>query len=102
MIKFNLDKLREIAEPIKWKKHTEKEREERRKRLHEYFVKKQSTSAPTMKTVAEFIKELSALDQSKPIWIRYDGCYAIVPTIEVSDGETTDEIKKGDYEINAW
>ena len=39
MIKFNLDKLREIAEPIKWKKHTEKEREEGRKRLHEYFAK---------------------------------------------------------------
>lgn len=55
-----------------------------------------------MKTVAELIKELSALDQDKPIWIRYDGCYAIVPTIEVSDGEATDEIKKGDYEINAW
>lgn len=55
-----------------------------------------------MKTVAELIRELSALDQSKPIWVRYDGGYALVPIIEVSDGETTDEIKKGDYEINAW
>jgi hypothetical protein len=55
-----------------------------------------------MKTVAEFIKELQALEQDKPIWVRYDSCYAIVPEVEISDGESTDEIKAGDYEINAW
>lgn len=41
MTKFNLDKLREIAEPQKERsKITPEEREERLRKLHEYFKKK--------------------------------------------------------------
>lgn len=41
MTKFNLDKLREIAEPRKeWPKITPQEMEEKLRKLHEYFKKK--------------------------------------------------------------
>lgn len=42
MSKFNLDKLREVAEPRKERPEriTPEEREERLKKLHEYFKKK--------------------------------------------------------------
>lgn len=41
MTKFNLDKLREIAEPRKEKpKITPQEMEEKLRKLHEYFKKK--------------------------------------------------------------
>lgn len=55
-----------------------------------------------MKTVAELIKELSALDQSKPIWIHYDMAYSQTPEISVADDDTYDcdnRIKPGDYII---
>lgn len=43
MTKFNLDKLREVAEPRKErKKMTPEEKEERLKKLHEYFKKKRN------------------------------------------------------------
>lgn len=43
MTKFNLDKLREVAEPLKErKKMTHEEKEERLKKLHEYFKKKRN------------------------------------------------------------
>ena len=40
MTKFNLDKLRKIAKPNKYRKHTGKEREEALKKLEEHFEKK--------------------------------------------------------------
>ena len=55
-----------------------------------------------MKTVAEFIKELSALEQDKPIWIHYDMAYSYIPEIGVADADTYDcdnRIKPGDYII---
>ena len=53
-----------------------------------------------MKTVAELIKELSVLDQSKPIWIHYDMAYSQTPEISIADADTYDcdnRIKVGDY-----
>ena len=53
-----------------------------------------------MKTVAELIKELSVLDQDKPIWIHYDMAYSQTPDISVADSDTfdcNDKIKPGDY-----
>lgn len=55
-----------------------------------------------MKTVADFIKELSALEQDKPIWIHYDSAYSYIPVIGVADADTYDcdnRIKPGDYII---
>ena len=52
--------------------------------------------------VAELIKELSALDQNKPIWIHYDMAYSQTPEISVADADTYDcdnRIKPGDYII---
>ncbi len=43
MTKFNLDKLREVAESLKErKKMNHEEKEERLKKLHDYFKKKRN------------------------------------------------------------
>lgn len=56
-----------------------------------------------MKTVKQFIEELQKLDQDKPIWVYYDMCDALEPTISVVDELDYDEkMNKGDYIIEAW
>lgn len=50
-----------------------------------------------MKTVGQFIKELSVLNQNKPIWIYYDGYELIEPTIIKAEGTEYSSILVGEY-----